>query len=96
MNEVPTLILLDSVCKVISDLSMSIEKRPSSNKILPLSGSLNAGNFLGPRTTSSNRQIRIASTSAITDYNQFKVVDGANQRISNAYLSVRRLLQFCL
>lgn len=66
MNDVPTLILLDSVCSVISDLSMSIEKSPSSNRILPLSGSLNDGNFRGPRITSSNRQIRIASTSATT------------------------------
>lgn len=69
MNEAPTLTLLVSVSKMISDFSTSIENCPSSNKTLPLSGSLNVGNFLGPRTASSNRQIRIASTSARVDSN---------------------------
>lgn len=98
MNEVPTLTLLDSVCKMISDLSTSIEKMPSSNWTLPLSGSLNVGIFLGPRTVSSNRQTRIASTSKTADNIFVRLVkhSATSEFNSIAYLSGRRLLQFYL
>lgn len=71
MNDVPIFNFVDSVCKVTSHFSTSIENTPSSMSNFPLSGSLKTGNFRGPSTASSYRHTFTASTSERGDSLKF-------------------------